>query len=712
MGNVRQLLGLGIAMVVASPVGGIIGAAGATLDGGPFAEIFLRWSLADFVGFLVFSPLILTLPAWRAWFHSAPAAYKIESTLSLLVLLVVSLSVYGPAEIWSSGLEGTYFLPFPILLWIALRSGPQGTAVAALIVSVTALSFAINGHGPFSGLEPIENVESLQFFITSLVLSTATVAALTKERDVALAGLTRSLDILETRVKERTQALKDSEGRYRAHVESAPVCILEIDLDRRLTSVNAAGLRMLEADTVSEVLGLDILSIPLPKDRDRIAGLFNAALNGTASYYDFELVSKTGTFHYASSFAPIEDDSGRISKVMGISQDITERKSLEAKFIQSQKMEAIGQLTGGVAHDFNNLLAVMIGCTESLAALVNGDAALQKELGALMHSIDHATTLTDRLLAFSRQQQLMPRPTNISVHISGVEDLLRRSMSEDVSLDVRLQDNLWPALIDPAQLEHALVNLAVNARDAMAGGGTITIEATNETMSQGEVPEWEIMRPGDYIRVSVTDTGSGMDPKIREKAFEPFFTTKEIGDGSGLGLSMVYGFAKQSKGHVAIDSEVGRGTSVRLYLPRSEESVEYIAPLDTPKVLPKGTERILVVEDNDDVRRLTVTILSSHGYDVTETGSAAGAIQLLEEGEVFDLLFTDIGLPGGMNGIALGENIKDLQPSLRVLYTTGYVGEISNRDVRFDPGDKLVTKPFRRKVLLEKVRQVLDMAEA
>ena len=285
-------------------------------------------------------------------------------------------------------------------------------------------------------------------------------------------------------------------------------------------------------------------------------------------------------------------------------------------------------------------------------------------------------------------------------------------MSEDVSLDVRLQDNLWPALIDPAQLEHALVNLAVNARDAMAGGGTITIEATNETMSQGEVPEWEIMRPGDYIRVSVTDTGSGMDPKIREKAFEPFFTTKEIGDGSGLGLSMVYGFAKQSKGHVAIDSEVGRGTSVRLYLPRSEESVEYIAPLDTPKVLPKGTERILVVEDNDDVRRLTVTILSSHGYDVTETGSAAGAIKLLEEGEVFDLLFTDIGLPGGMNGIALGENIKDLQPSLRVLYTTGYVGEISNRDVRFDPGDKLVIKPFRRKVLLEKVRQVLDMAEA
>ena len=377
-------------------------------------------------------------------------------------------------------------------------------------------------------------------------------------------------------------------------------------------------------------------------------------------------------------------------------------------------MEAIGQLTGRLAHDFNNLLAVMIGSTESLAVLAKGDEALQKELGALMHSIDHASTLTDRLPAFSRQQQLMPRPTNIPVHISDIEDLLRRSMGEDVSLDVRLQDDLWPALIDPAQLEHALVNLAVNARDAMAGAGTITIEATNESMSHGDVLDWEDMRPGDYIRVSLTDTGSGMDPKVREKAFEPFFTTKDIGEGSGLGLSMVYGFAKQSKGHVSIDSEVGRGTSVRLYLPRSEGSVEIdvVAPPVTPTVLPKGTERILVVEDNDQARRLTVITLTSHGYDVAETGSAAGAIRILEEGEEFNLLFTDIDLPSGMNSIALGEKFKDLQPHIKVLYTTGYVGEISDRDARFEPGDNLVTKPFRRQVLLKIVRQVLDLAEA
>jgi len=391
-----------------------------------------------------------------------------------------------------------------------------------------------------------------------------------------------------------------------------------------------------------------------------------------------------------------------------VRSDITERKKLEQKLAHAQRMEAVGQLTGGVAHDFNNLLAVMVGNAEIIEHAVGDDDTLRKNARTIIQAVDRGASLTNRLLAFSRQQPLVPAASDIKGLIANLEDMLRRTLGETIEMKVDSGPDLWPATIDPHQFENALINLAINARDAMASGGELAISSSNVVLDEEYARRQDEVMPGDYVEVSVRDTGTGMPPETLKKAFEPFFTTKEVGEGSGLGLSMVYGFAKQTKGHASIESEPGRGTTVRLFLPRSYSDVSDAQTPDEKSDPERGSERILVVEDDPGVREVPVALLRNQGYEIVEATDGKEAIENLNGGEKFDLIFTDIVLPGGLNGVEIAAEAKKIQPDIKVLFTTGYAENDVVEQGQLDPELTLVSKPYRRTELLDKVRAVLD----
>ncbi len=443
------------------------------------------------------------------------------------------------------------------------------------------------------------------------------------------------------------------------------------------------------------------------------------------------------------------DEQGRPERLVGVSIDVTERKravaqlrafadtleenikvrtlELEAEnearkkaeesLRQAYKMEAVGQLTGGVAHDFNNLLTIIMGGLEMIdrqlpelpASVAKQRIARARDMA--LKGVHRAELLTQRLLAFSRQQPLSPQPVDANRLVSGISDLLRRTIGEAVSLETVTSGGLWQTLADPNQLENALLNLAVNARDAMPDGGKLTIETQNCYLDDGYVAGLvEPVKPGQYVMIAVADTGAGMDATTIERAFEPFFTTKGVGKGTGLGLSQVYGFVRQSSGHVRIYSEPGEGTSVKIYLPRytgaDHQIAQATARRDPARAI--GNERILVVEDDEALRIYTVEILSELGYHVFESQHGRDALRLLDTPQPIDLLFTDIVMPGGMNGRQLADAALQRRPGLKVLFTTGYTRNAIVHQGRLDPGVQMIGKPFSMEALASKVRDILD----
>lgn len=377
---------------------------------------------------------------------------------------------------------------------------------------------------------------------------------------------------------------------------------------------------------------------------------------------------------------------------------------------QAQKMEAVGQLTGGVAHDFNNILQVIVGNLEVIRRLVPADAGrIQRSVEQALNGARQASSLTQRLLAFSRRQPLDPKPIDVNSLVNGLSELLNRSLGETISVETVRGAGLWKVEADPNALESAMLNLAVNARDAMPQGGKLTIETMNAYIDEVYSTSHAEVVAGQYVLVSVSDTGVGMDPDTARRAFEPFFTTKPVGQGTGLGLSQVYGFVKQSGGHVKIYSEVGQGTTVKIYLPRLEHSNE--PPEEQPSApVPEGTpeETILVVEDDASVRTYSVDALRDLGYRVIEARDGPSALRLLETQTPVDLLFTDVILPGGMTGAQVAARAREMRPGLKVLFTTGYARNAIFHHGRLDKGVQLITKPFSFEELAAKVRDVLD----
>lgn len=382
------------------------------------------------------------------------------------------------------------------------------------------------------------------------------------------------------------------------------------------------------------------------------------------------------------------------------------RAAIEQQLRRSQKMEAMGQLTGGVAHDFNNLLGVIVANADLLLEAVK-DIPPQAELvNEILASAAHGAQLTHRLLAFGRQQPLSTRVVDLNEALPRIVTILQRTLGEQITIRTVLGNSLWRTAVDPTQVEDALLNLAINARDAMPGGGKLTIETANQHLDEQYASLYPEVTPGDYVMLAMSDTGVGMAPTVVERAIEPFFTTKEIGKGTGLGLSMIYGFAKQSRGHLNIYSEVGVGTTIKLYLPRSTDDGEPAEAAREPDVAPQsGGETILLVDDNEPLRRVTLRRLVDFGYCVEEARDGPSALALLDTGRHFDLLFSDIGLPGGMDGRSLADQARLRHPELKVLLTTGYGnnGEPDQNDVYH-----LIRKPYRGAELAAKLREALS----
>jgi PAS domain S-box-containing protein len=505
-----------------------------------------------------------------------------------------------------------------------------------------------------------------------------------------------------------------SETRFRAYFDVSPeyLFLLRLTSDDRLIfeDVNpaAADLYGLSRD---EIIGRTAIDIDGEEGAE--------SLNRNAR---MAIVSrKTVTYEISRTFgsrprctinfivAPVEvSENGGFVLVCG--RDLTKQRHAEEALRQSQKMEAIGQLTGGIAHDFNNLLAALMGSLELMQSRIARGRAneIHRYLAAAQEAVKRAAALTHRLLAFSRRQMLSPMLTDLNHLVKSMEDLIRRTIGQQIELQVMAADKLWMTQVDQNQLENALLNLCINARDAMPHGGRVTVETANTMIDERMASEGD-MSSGQYVSLSVSDTGAGMTPEVISRAFDPFFTTKPMGSGTGLGLSMIYGFAKQSGGLVRIHSEVGRGATVCIYFPRLVGEYEPARVVAELAAAPRATpgEAVLVVDDEELVRMLLIDVLEDLGYSSLEAGDAQSGLKILRSNARIDLLVTDVGLPGGMNGRELADAARTLRPDLKILFITGYAENTVLSHGHLESGMQIMIKPFAMEALGTKISDMI-----
>ena len=463
--------------------------------------------------------------------------------------------------------------------------------------------------------------------------------------------------------------------------------------------------------TEAEILGMSIFDLLHPDDREHTrAGFELTQVGQPALRFANRYRCKDGSYRWISWIGIPEE-----GYVYCTGRDITAEREAEAELAaaqealrQSQKMEAIGQLTGGIAHDFNNLLTGIIGSLDIIRRRMAAGRLdeIARFMNAATAAAQRAGALTHRLLAFARRQALDVRPNDINRLVANMEDLLRRTLGEHIDLKCSLAPDLWTGLTDANQVESAVLNLAINGRDAMPEGGRMTIETANVLLDAGNTAPQDEVAPGDYVMIAISDTGSGMTPDVAARAIDPFFTTKPVGEGTGLGLSMVYGFAKQTRGHLHIDSAVGQGTTVRLYLPRALQDAVVLEERAT--ATPRGQgETILVVEDEATVRLILAEVLEELGYTVLVASDARPAIPILQSGRRIDLMVSDVMLPH-INGRKLAEIARAARPDLKVLFVTGYAENFTSRGEFLDPGMDMLTKPFALDELGAKVRALIE----
>jgi PAS domain S-box-containing protein len=512
----------------------------------------------------------------------------------------------------------------------------------------------------------------------------------------------------ELHMAREREAHRRLEATLRELVERAPVGIYRSTPDGQILSANTAMVRMLGYDALDDVLRLDLARDVYADPAER------ARLLDRDTYTDREYDEVSATWKAKNgrrldvqlSVRAARNAQGAVEFYETFVKDVTDQRRLEAQFLQAQKMEAVGRLAGGVAHDFNNLLTVMLSYSSLLLEDWPADHPDRDDVEQIKKAAEGASSLTRQLLAFSRQQVLEPKHTDVNAVVLHIEKLLVRLLGEDVRLEARLADDAGTIKVDPGQLEQVIVNLAVNARDAMPAGGVLTIETANMEMDETYVSAHPIAAAGGYVMLAVSDTGTGMDEATQARIFEPFFTTKEPGKGTGLGLATVHGIVRQSNGFIWLYSEVGRGTSFKIYLPRVDAPAQ-IAPM--PPALAAGNgETVLVVEDMDAVRRATCRMLERQGYKVLDAanGAAALALAAAHDGPIH-LLLTDVVLPG-LDGRQIAERLLQTRPQVRVLYMSGYTDHAVIHNGVLEPGIAYLQKPLTPRTLGQKLREVLQ----
>ena len=536
--------------------------------------------------------------------------------------------------------------------------------------------------------------------------------------------------------REATRELRESEARFRNMADNAPVMMWMTDPAGSLTYLNR-GWTEFTGQTLEQALGFGAWAALHADSLESSRRTFLAANAARQAFrLEYRLRRADGVYRWAlSAAAPRFDDSGEFLGYIGSVIDITERKEAEqvlrqaneqlearvaaaiaqradaeAQLRQAQKMEAVGRLTGGVAHDFNNVLQVIAGNLQLLTRDVTGNLRAQYRLDTALAALNRGSKLASQLLAFGRRQPLAPKVINLGRLIRGVDDMLRRAIGEGIEIETVVAGGLWNTFVDAVQVENALLNLAINSRDAMSGHGTLTIEAGNASLDDNYTARHAEVTAGQYVMLAVTDTGCGIPAPLLERVFEPFFTTKPEGQGTGLGLSMVYGFVKQSGGHIKIYSEPGQGTTVRLYLPRAREQEDLQTNVDSGPTT-GGTETVLVVEDDADVRSTVVDMLTELGYRVLQAREAQSALAIVESGIPIDLIFTDVVMPGPLRSPELARKARERLPNVAVLFTSGYTENAIVHGGRLDEGIDLLSKPYSREALARKIRHVLRNQE-
>ena len=557
---------------------------------------------------------------------------------------------------------------------------------------------------------------------------------------------------IETRKRVELE-LTVSNNRFRAAVNAVHGVLWTNSPDGKMLGVQS-GWAGLTGQTMEQYQDYGWADVVHPEDRDGSLKSWNEAVAAKSTYvWEHRVLRHDGVYRtFAVRGVPILDASGEIIEWVGVHTDITdqraaesalqehsanlereirhrrraedqlrqlneglearvtseiaERRQAERALQQAQKMESIGQLTGGVAHDFNNLLQVVAGNLQLLAKDVVGNERAERRVGNALAGVSRGAKLASQLLAFGRRQALEPRVINVGRFVAGMDDLLRRSIGEAIEVEVITAGGLWNTFADPAQVENALLNLAINARDAMAGSGKLTIEVGNASLDQDYARTHAEVEAGQYVMLAVTDTGSGMAPEIVDKVFEPFFSTKPEGKGTGLGLSMVYGFVKQSGGHVKIYSEIDQGTTVKVYLPRSLSNEDREIVVQSGPIV-GGSETVLVVEDDDEVRGIVVETLTDLGYRVLTARDAQAGLTVAESGVPIDVIFTDVVMPGSMKSSEMARRAKERLPNLAILFTSGYTENSIVHGGKLDAGVELLSKPYTREALARRLRHVI-----
>ena len=531
------------------------------------------------------------------------------------------------------------------------------------------------------------------------------------ERKRVEEALHQAHEELEVRVEERTRELRVSETRFRDFAEGASDWFWEMDEHLRFTYLSA---RFAEISGVAEkhLTGKTRQESGLNMEDERMRRNIED-LEARRPFKNFEhsRVRPDGSdVHMSTSGTPIFDEDGAFKGYRGTGSDITERERVGEQLHQSQKMEAVGQLTGGVAHDFNNLLAVINGYIELMADSGALEDGIREMLDRALRAVDRGAKLTDQLLTFSRQQVLEPKTVEVNTLLFDTIDLLLRTLGEDIDIKTAFDTHIPSIKVDPGMLENAILNLALNARDAMPDGGKVTIKTANVDLDGKLFYDNQSRLTGPHVLISISDTGTGIKKKDLDPVFEPFFTTKDVGEGTGLGLSMVFGFVKQSGGHMTLDSERGKGTTANLYFPVAESlDTETAESTPRPPTEVTGTKRILVVEDDDDVRKTAVRMLSTFGYGVLEAEDGPSALKVLgKHSKDIGLVFSDVIMPSGMSGFDLANELKHHYQHIKVLMTSGYPENLINRKYIDGTGIRLLRKPYKKADLAKAVRTALD----